>query len=115
MNWITIWNYVFDSYCFKSCKEFQWKFIHNVIFTEHRFLLMGYSNGICNLCSNNIETIRHLFFDCSKIQHVWKVCIEQLKVFVPNEQLSLIYTLLVIGSVNSKHKTITNTFLFETK
>ena len=38
-----------------------------------------------------------------------------MKVFVPNEQLSLTYTLLVIGSVNSKYKTIINTFLFETK
>ena len=74
-----------------------------------------YSNGICYLCSNNIETIRHLFFECSKIQHLWKACIGKLKVFVPNEQLSLTYTLLVIGSVNSKHKTIINTFLFATK
>ena len=39
-----------------------------------------------------------------------------MKVFVPNEQLSLTYTLPVIGSVNSKHNTIiNNTFLFETK
>ena len=90
---------------FDSCKEFQWKFIHNVVFTEQRLFLMGYSNIICNLCSNNIETIRHLFFECSKIQHF----------FVPNEQLSLTYTLLVIGSVNSKHKTFISTFLFETK
>jgi len=42
-------------------------------------------------------------------------CIEKMKVFVPNEQLSLTYTILVIGSVNSKHKTIINTFMFETK
>ena len=70
----------------------------------------------CNIYrSNNIETIRYLFFECSKIQHLWKVCIEKMKVFVPKEQLSLTYTLLVIGSVNSKDKTIINTFLFETK
>ena len=65
---------------------------------------MGYSNGICNLCSNNIETLHRL----------WRACIEQIKVFVPNEQLSLTYT-LAIGSVNSKHKTSINMFLFETK
>ena len=91
---------------------FQWKFIHNVVFTEQRLFLMGYSNGICILCSNNIETIRHLFFECSKIQHVWKVCIDKMKVFSPKEQLSLTYTPLVIGYVDSKHKTIINTFLF---
>ena len=55
------------------------------------------------------------FFECSKIQHLWKVCIGKMKVFVPNEQLSLTYTLLVIGYVNCKHKTIINMFLFETK
>ena len=38
-----------------------------------------------------------------------------MKMYVPNEQLSHTHTLLVIGSVNSKQKTIINTFLFETK
>mgnify|MGYP000255303066 CR=1 FL=1 len=92
MNWKSVWNNVFDSYCFHSCKEFKWKFIHNVVFTEQTIFLMGYSHGICNFCGNTIETIHHLFFDCSKIQHLKRVCIEQLKVFVPNEQLSLTYT-----------------------
>ena len=36
MNWESIWNTVFDSYCFNSCKESQWKFKHNVIFTKQR-------------------------------------------------------------------------------
>ena len=54
MNWKSVWNNVFDSFCFNSGKEFQWKFIHNVVFTELRLFLMGNPNGICNLCSNNI-------------------------------------------------------------
>ena len=44
-----------------------------------------------------------------------EICIEKIEVVVQNEQLSLTYTLLVIRSVNSKHKTFIYTFLFETK
>jgi len=59
MNWKSVWNNVFDSYCFNSCKEFKWKFIHTVIFTEHRLFLMRHSNGICNLYSCHIETLKY--------------------------------------------------------
>ena len=37
MNWKSIWNNVFDSYCFNSCKEFQWKFIHNEVLPNKDF------------------------------------------------------------------------------
>ena len=55
------------------------------------------------------------FSNVVKYNTYGKFALKKMKVFVPNEQLSLTYTLLVIGSVPSKHKTIINTFLFETK
>ena len=73
----SIWNNVFDSYCFNSCKEFQWKFIHNVVFTEHRLFLMGYSNGICNLCSCYIEILQTCFSIAVKYNTYGKFALKQ--------------------------------------
>ena len=46
------------------------------------------------------------FSNVVKYNTYGKSSLKEMKVYVPNEQLSLTYTLLFIGSVNSKHKTI---------
>ena len=45
-------------------KEFQWKCIHNIIYTESRLRKMNLSNGRCHLCKeSNIQgDLQHLFF-----------------------------------------------------
>jgi hypothetical protein len=45
-------------------KEFQWKCLHNINYTEHRLKKMNLSNGRCHLCQirDNDETMQHLFF-----------------------------------------------------
>ena len=58
------------AYCSNKAKQFQWKFLHNSIFTEHRLHLMRVSNGLCNLCKRERETLFHLFFSCELIQPV---------------------------------------------
>ena len=74
---------------------------------------MGYSNEMCNLCSCNIETFHYVILNVVKYNTYGELALK--KVFVPNEQLSLTYTLLVIGYVNSKNIYMINTLLFETK
>ena len=46
-------------------KQFQWKIIHNAIFTEHRLQLMNLSDGLCHFCRLETEDVRHLFALCS--------------------------------------------------
>ena len=47
-------------------KEFQWKCLHNIIYTESRLKKMNKSNGQCHFCLDNDseETLQHLFFQC---------------------------------------------------
>ena len=55
-------------------KEFQWKSLHNILYTEERLKKMKISNGKCHICQNdnNIETLQHLFFSCCTSQLILK-------------------------------------------
>ena len=60
-NWKMIWRTSIDIPCSNKEKQFQWKIIHNAIFTEHRLQLMNFSDGLGHFCGLEIEDVRHLF------------------------------------------------------
>jgi phosphatidate phosphatase PAH1 len=55
-------------------KEFQWKCLHNINYTEHRLKKINLSNGRCHLCQirDNDETMQHLFFKCPSVNKIIK-------------------------------------------
>ena len=66
-NWKQIWLLNLEIPLSSKEKEFQWKIIHNAIFTEHKLFLMNMSDdGLCHFCKSNIETLAHLFFYCRR-------------------------------------------------
>lgn len=66
LNWKTIWQNLKMIHIFNKVKEFQWKCVHNIVYTESRLFKMKLSNGICHLCKNRnlSENLSHLFFKC---------------------------------------------------
>ena len=64
-NWKSIWESINETLCSNKEKQFQWKIIHNAIFTEHKLQLMNFSNGLSHFCKAHVEDIRHLFYNCS--------------------------------------------------
>jgi hypothetical protein len=56
--------------CKQSIIQFQWKCLHNIVYSEYRLQKMGKSNGRCHFCKNEIESLMHLFYRCHKIKHV---------------------------------------------
>ena len=67
-HWKQIWISTLELPLSNTEKQFQWKVIHNAIFTEHKLFLMNMSNGLCHFCKANTETITHLFYDCTIIK-----------------------------------------------
>ena len=63
-SWKSVWQSFNDTLCSNREKQFQWKIIHNAVFTEHKLQLMNLSNGLCNFCKAETEDIRHLFYAC---------------------------------------------------
>ena len=57
------------TYIKNNISEFQWKSIHNIIYTECRLNRMGLSQvqGCCHFCKHHLETQQHLFYNCKII------------------------------------------------
>ena len=64
INWDVIWNNLRILDINKSVKEFQWKCLHNIVYTESRLKKMNLSDGKCHFCRSriNLETLPHMFF-----------------------------------------------------
>jgi hypothetical protein len=116
--WQHIWKNGLDTYASITPNIFQWKFLHNAIFTEHRLGLMGLSNGLCILCKTHRETLIHLFCDCEKVKPFW----EEVNRII-NRALhaigypSVTFSAQNIALVYNPHKfsNVINTLIFETK
>ena len=119
IDWNIVWGNIKMSYCSNKSKQFQWKFLHNTIFTEHRLNLMRMSNGLCNMCKSERETLFHLFFNCVTIQPVLakfeiiiNAVIDRLDIGLRNLQFADI----VLGYHKVPNKcNLLNTILFELK
>ena len=74
-NWISIWYQLNKIKCKQSIIQFQWKCLHNIVYSEYRLQKMVNSNGQCHFCKHEIESRLHLFYRCHQIKHV----IDELK------------------------------------
>ena len=47
-------------------RSFQYKVLNSILYTNELLCKIGYvSNPNCSFCHQTIETISHIFFDCS--------------------------------------------------
>ena len=67
IDWKNVWENVYSSKASLKAKQFQCKYIHNVISSDHRLMLTKVSNGKCNICGQNKETLKHLFWECKTV------------------------------------------------
>ena len=98
--WKQIWNATLELPLSNTEKQFQWKVIHNAIFTEHKLFLMNMSTGLCHFCQTNTETIKHLFYECSHINRVIHTLENKINCILENNlqlKISLLSTHLVLG------------------
>ena len=69
-NWNLLWSNLHKCPTSNKIKYFQWKCMHNIIYTESLLSKMRLSNGKCHFCTTETETLDHLFFFCVK-SHVF--------------------------------------------
>lgn len=95
------WKYIYKL-PFMCCQEiklqmFQYKMNLNVLMTKSRLFKMNLVNDdLCSLCNNNVETVKHLFYDCNKVKHIWTEFCEWWK-DICGEQIELDYKSIVLG------------------
>ncbi|KAH3689727.1 hypothetical protein DPMN_192197 [Dreissena polymorpha] len=74
-----------------TLRNFQYKYIHRIIATNKYLFKCKLSNSnLCDFCSENIETIEHLFWECKHTQPIWN----QLTSFLEQQQLNVKQQLL---------------------
>ena len=119
IDWYSVWVNIKRAYCSNKAKQFQWKFLHNAIFTEHRLNLMRVSNGLCNICKRERETLFHLFFSCEIMQPVlanFEIIINAVIDLLDIGLRNLQFVDIVLGYYKVPNKcNLLNTILFELK
>ncbi len=116
--WQHIWKNGLDSYASIKAKNFQWKFLYNAIFTEHRLSLMGLSNGLCILCKTHHENLIHLFCDCEKVKPFWEEAnriINRALNAIGYPSVTFSAQNIALGYNPHKFSNVINTLIFETK
>ncbi|KAH3709354.1 hypothetical protein DPMN_068816 [Dreissena polymorpha] len=85
-----------------TLRNFQYKYIHRIIATNKYLFKCKLSNSnLCDFCSENIETIEHLFWECKHIQPIWNQLISFLEQQQLNVKLSFLNVIFGINSLKS--------------
>ena len=54
-------------------RELHWKILHNIYPTNILLQKMGLVDShMCSLCKSHIDFVEHFFFECSKINYLWR-------------------------------------------
>jgi len=72
LGWEDIYRYAFNSLIDTRSKEFQYKFIHDVL--VNRYWLCKWNiteSSICRLCGDDVENLLHMFWECLFIKKFW--------------------------------------------
>ena len=78
INWNMWFTHKFNNeFIPRKCKDFNWKLFYNQLNTESRLQKMKYSDGLCKICTGNIENAEHMLIRCDSLNTIWNetVCV----------------------------------------
>ena len=124
INWKDVYTNMYYSTIDNTLRHFQYKFIHRIIPTNKS--LMKYnikSSNICDFCNMHVETVKHLFWECNQVQHLWNNISKWLE--NTNHSLNINYQTISLGiTENTQHMivqaknyiiTLAKYYIFQTK
>jgi hypothetical protein len=89
MNWEDNYNNIFKATIDSVLRNFQYKFLFRIIPTNKLLLKQKLAcSNLCDFCSRNVESIEHLFWECSHVQEFWKNVKDYLKQNNINEDIN---------------------------
>ena len=72
LKWDTIYLNINTSTIDTKLRNFQYKYLFRIIPTNKRLFLQNIvHSNLCDFCSTDIESIRHLFWECNHVQVFW--------------------------------------------
>ena len=92
-------------------RNFQLKFLHRIIPTNKSlFKYKIVNSNICDICNMNIDSIKHLFWECLHVQHFWSELKNYLSTL--NVDLNLNYKLVSLGYVDHTSNRNVKNYIF---
>jgi hypothetical protein len=72
LKWDSIYLNINSSTIDTKLRNFQYKYLFRIIPTNKRLFLQNIvHSNLCDFCSTDIESIRHLFWECNHVQVFW--------------------------------------------
>jgi len=105
----------FISTFYTKLRAFQFKINHNILYTNEKLHKIGYEDSpLCRMCEGNIETLKHLFFDCEKLKSFWEKTTDHF--LKPFGIKSLNHENVIFGIIpNEKLNNVVNHVILEAK
>ncbi|KAH3798106.1 hypothetical protein DPMN_151696 [Dreissena polymorpha] len=105
LNWKHIFTMPYKATIESTLRNFQYIYIHRIIATNKYLFKCKLSNSnLCDFCSEKIETIEHLFWECKHIQPIGN----QLVSFLEQQQLNVKLSFLNLAQTNQQTNQQTN-------
>ena len=85
------WNELF-AICFNTILDnnliwFQYRFVYRILRIQSKRHQMGQTeNGLCRMCNNSEETIKHLFVECTYVAQMWS----ELKAYMESTNVEVV-------------------------
>ena len=73
MDWKKIYSLPFVVTIETKIREFQYKVLNNIVFTNEKlFRFKMIDSPLCPFCKKDVESLKHLLFQCTLIEGFWK-------------------------------------------
>ena len=104
----------FNTTIYTKLRSFQFKVIHNILYTNEKLHKIGYSDtALCTFCKKETETLLHLFVQCESISPLWKKITDNLLQPYGIETLS--NKDILLGILVEKQNNVINHIIMEAK
>ena len=92
-------------------RSFQYRLLHHAIITNVQLERYGIKDSpLCTYCNEELETVKHLFCECKKIEPLWNSVVKMIK-----KENSLSTDEILFNNVNPNPKRVENTIVLITK
>ena len=104
LDWEKIYLLPFKTTLDTKLREFQYKILNRILYTnEMLFRFKKVDSPLCDFCENELETVEHLFFFCTKVRIFWddlKAVLNSLNISVDLEIKDVLFGILDTSNIN---------------
>ena len=103
LNWNQIYTMSLKCTIDQKLRNFQYKFLMQIVRTNDFLLKCNLvQSNLCDFCNMNIETVKHLFWECVFTQHFWNELANVLN--AQNLNISITFRTMTFGVIKSNYK-----------